>query len=129
LVLKFLIWQKLFIFRNNIINKKDTIITIFINNKNITIFCLLKLSQRGCIWLKMLIISFSCTSFIIVNSSDKLRRISLQNEFNFSEILANPSFFKYNILSTPYFSIWLRSKKFQGDIFMGARSLSSQDNF
>jgi hypothetical protein len=59
------------------------------------------LSQMG--RLKMLIILFSSFGG---NSSDKIRRISLQNGFNLiSDLLSKPSFFKYNILSPPYFSI------------------------
>jgi hypothetical protein len=39
--------QKLFIFRDNIINKKDTIITIFVNNKKITISLEMPVPSQG----------------------------------------------------------------------------------
>jgi hypothetical protein len=50
--------------------------------KQIPFLLILKLSQMGS--LKMLIICLSSSSFI-AKSSDKLRRISLQNGFSFSE--------------------------------------------
>ena len=53
-----LLWQRLFFFKHDIINKKDTIITIFFNKKKIKkVLLILKLSQIR--WLKMLIILFS----------------------------------------------------------------------
>ena len=72
---------------------KHRILTTFDINKNsILTACMpliLKLNQMG--WLKMLVILYSASSFI-GNSSDKLRRVSLQNWFSLSEKLSNPSF-------------------------------------
>jgi hypothetical protein len=58
-------------------------------------------------WLMMLIILFSSSSFIGENS-DKLRAISLRNEFNLSEIyVPNPPFLSIisYIISTILFYI------------------------
>jgi hypothetical protein len=42
-----LLRQKLFIYRENIINKKDNMITIFANNKRITISFNIKIKPNG----------------------------------------------------------------------------------
>ena len=95
------------------ISIKHRILTNFNIKKNSVLTAcmplILKWGQMG--WLKKLVILYSSSSFI-GNSSDKLRRVSLQNWFSLSEKLSNPSFFKYNILSSPYFTIYLRYYRF-----------------
>jgi hypothetical protein len=86
------------IFRDNITNKKDTIITLFFNNEKNIFLLILKLSLMG--WLMMLIILFSSSSFI-GKKSDKLWAISndITDILNTIIILLFHQIILYNTLS------------------------------
>jgi hypothetical protein len=74
--------QKLFIFSDNIINKKDTIITIFVHNKKNIISFNIKIKPNGLtqdVNNIGFLLSFGC------NSSDKLRSIHFSKNKLISE--------------------------------------------